>query len=888
MQDRDRFDRFERFEVLAPIDRRIIAYLMLFVALVILSSVSITLYTEYLWFLSVGYAEVFFTTIYYRLLTFATFFAISFPILVVNNVAIRRSSKEFLGEAIKIPFLLDFVISIVFSYVMSTRWLQFLYFRNSTDFDIKDPIFNMDVSFYVFKLPFVMDIIATVTVMVAISLLMSIIVYAYIFRWVESFEELKELFPTNGYIHLSSLILVLFTIASAYLYFFRFELLTSPHGVVNGAGYTDVFIRIPALLLSSIIAVATGIASFYFGVKRRVENIFTLLFVFLVFALIANVLLPFGVQKFQVEPNELTLEEKYIGYSIKFTHLAYGLDVKKRPYDVRYNLTIHSIERNRGTIDNIRLWDHRPLLNVYRQIQQIRTYYVINDVDVDRYQLEKYTQVMVSARELSTDLLPAKAKTWLNEHLIYTHGYGIVMSPVNAISKEGLPELIVYDIPLKGEINVSRPEIYYGELTKNYVIVNTLQQEFDYPAGERNVFTYYKGSGGVPIDSYFKKAIFSIKFGDVNLFLSKYITNESKIMFHREIRERISTIAPFLILDRDPYIVVIDGKLYWVVDAYTVLDKFPYSAKYSFFNYIRNPVKIFVDAYNGTVSFYVIQEEPVIKTLAKAYPTLFKKNMSREMKEHIRYPIDLFKIQAEIYKLYHMEEIETFYNREDVWEIPHEMFEDLTIEMEPYYVILNLPNSNKTEFILMLPFTPKGRDNIISWMAARCDENYGEIILYEFPKGKLVYGPMQIEARIDQNAEISKLFTLWGQGGSKIIRGNLLVIPIENSIIYVEPVYLRAERTQIPELRGVIVAYNEYLTMKETLESALQEVFGAKPEVEEEMKKGVEELVRESINVYSRAIDEIKRGNWSGFGEMFYKLGKILRQLNESFSKAMG
>ncbi len=878
-------DRFERLEVLAPIDKRIITYLILFVTIIVLSSVFITLYTEYLWFLSVNYVEIFLTTLYYRLLTFTIFFAISFSILFINNVAIRKASQEFLGEDVKIPHLLDFTISAIFSYAMSNKWLQLLYFKNSTNFNIKDPIFNIDVSFYVFKLPFINSVIILTSITLVISLIISIIAYAYIFRWVESFEELKELFPTNGYIHLSSLMLAIFFLTSAYFYFLRFELLTSPHGAVNGAGYTDVLIRIPALFISSALAVLVGIVSFYFGIKRNVEVVFTIIFIFLLFTLIANVLLPFGIQKFQVEPNELTLEKKYIDYSIKFTRTAYGLDVKKMPYNVEENLTIYSIERNRGTIDNIRLWDHRPLLNVYKQIQQIRTYYVINDVDVDRYYVDgKYTQIMVSARELSTDLLPSKAKTWLNKHLIYTHGYGVVMSPVNAVSKEGLPELIVHDVPPKGKINVTRPEIYYGELTKNYVVVNTLQKEFDYPAGEKNVFTYYNGNGGVPVDSYFKKVLFSIKFSDVNLFLSNYVTDKSKIMFHREIKDRISTIAPFLILDKDPYIAVINGRLYWIVDAYTVLDKFPYSAKYNFFNYIRNPVKVFVDAYNGTVDFYIVQNEPVIKTLAKAYPSLFKKEMDVEKRKHIRYPIDLFRIQAEIYATYHMDEAETFYNREDVWEIPHEMYEDLTIEMEPYYVILNLPKSNETEFVLMLPFTPKGRDNIISWMAARCDKNYGEIVLYEFPKGKLIYGPMQIEARIDQNAEISKLFTLWGQAGSKVIRGNLLVIPIENSIIYVEPVYLRAEKTQIPELRGVIVAYNEYLTMKETLDLALEELFGVKPKIETKTKD-VKELVKESIETYNKAIEEIKKGNWSGFGEMLNKLGRILNQLNESIKR---
>jgi len=874
----------EKLEVLAPIDKKIIAYLILFIALIILVNVFITLYTEYLWFLSVGYVDVFMTTLYYKILAFSIFFLISFSILFLNNLAIRRASREFLGESVKIPFLVDFLISIVFSYVLSNRWMELLYFQNSTDFNLLDPIFGMDISFYIFKLPFFYSIISTTFVMLIVSLLISVITYIFIFRWVKTLEELKELFPTNGYIHLSALIFALLTVTSAYLYFSRYELLTSPHGAVNGAGYTDVLIKIPALLLSSILALVIGMLSLYFGVKRKIENTFVLLFIFLLITLLINILIPFGIQKFQVEPNELVLEREYIEYSITFTRLAYGLDVKKVPYAAEENLSSYAIERNRGTIDNIRIWDHRPLLNVYKQIQQIRTYYVVNDVDVDRYYLKnKYTQIMISARELSTDLLPSKAKTWLNKHLIYTHGYGVVMSPVNAVSKEGLPELLVYDIPPKGQVNLSNPGIYYGELTNNYVVVNTLQQEFDYPSGERNVFTYYNGTGGVPVDSYLKKILFSMKFGDVNLFLSNYITDESKIMFHREIRDRVSTIAPFLILDNDPYIAVIDGKLYWIIDAYTVLGKFPYSVRYNFFNYIRNPVKVFVDAYNGTIEFYLIQDEPVIRTLAKAYPSLFKTNISEEKRKHIRYPIDLFRIQAEIYATYHMDDAETFYNREDVWEIPHEMYEDKTIEIEPYYVVLNLPESNITEFVLMLPFTPKGRDNIISWMAARCDENYGEIILYEFPKGKLVYGPMQIEARIDQNAEISKLFTLWGQAGSKVIRGNLLVIPIENSIIYVEPVYLRAEKTQIPELRGVIVAYNEVLTMKETLDRALEEIVGVKPEKKEEVEEeDVESLIKESIDIYNKAVEEIKKGSWSGFGEMFNKLGEILGKLNQS------
>jgi hypothetical protein len=420
------------------------------------------------------------------------------------------------------------------------------------------------------------------------------------------------------------------------------------------------------------------------------------------------------------------------------------------------------------------------------------------------------------------------------------------------------------------------------------VIVRTLQKEFDYPFGERNVFSIYNGSGGVVMDNFFKKLLFSLRFGDINLLLTGYTTPESRIMLHRQIMERAYTIAPYLRYDSDPYIAIIDGRLYWIIDAYTTLDNFPYSAAVIYgipLNYIRNSVKIFVDAYNGSVKFYVMSDEPVIRTLAKAFPELFVSadEMKEEERAHIRYPIDLFKIQAEIYSIYHMDDPRTFYNKEDVWEIPTELFEEKIVEMEPYYVIITI-EENRPEFLLMLPFSPKDRDNIISWMAARCDERYGELLLYEFPKGTLVYGPMQIEARIDQDPEISQIFTLWSQAGSRIIRGNLLVIPIDNSIIYVEPVYLRAENAQIPELRGVVVSYENRLVMKPDLQSSITYIFG-EVRVEEPAAEDLNSLAKLGVEVYQRALEEIRKGNWSGFGEMLERLGQILEKINSTVSK---
>ncbi len=860
-----------------------LAILVVFIALSL--GFALHLYTEYLWFEPLNLSSVFMAMLYYKAILFTVFFAIALVVLILNHLVLRKVSYE-LGEPLKFPLWANVLLALIVATLFSREWLKYVYFTNSVDFNLRDPIFGFDVSFYVFKLPFIQTTLFFFLTLLLLAILTSAVYYVFVFKDVKSFDEIKDRFPQAGYIHISLLLSGIFIFIAAYLYFSRFDLLTSPHGAVMGAGYTDVYVRLPAMGLIAILSLLLAVVSIYLGYKRNIEAM-PITIILLVFAVLLSIVVaPAVVQKLKVEPNEIVFEEEYIRYGIDFTRFAYGLDVKKMYYSAEDNLSVDTIERNRGTIDNVRIWDHRPLLSVYRQMQQIRTYYVVNDVDVDRYYIDgKYTQIMISARELSTDLLSARAKTWLNEHLIFTHGYGVVASPVNSITKVGLPDLIIEDIPPKGEKAIERPEIYYGELTNNYVIVKTKQKEFDYPLGEGNVLTTYNGSGGVKLDSYFKKLIYAIKFGDVKFLLSDYITTESRLMFHRNIIDRVSTIAPFFVYDRDPYIVIIDGKQYWIIDSYTTLEKFPYSARYPTFNYVRNPVKVFVDTYNGVAKFYVIQEEPVIRVLMKAFPDLFipADKMSEEERAHIRYPVDLFEVQAHIYATFHMDDAKTFYNREDVWEIPEEILEDDRVQMEPYYVILTLPGNDKPEFLLMLPFTPKGRDNIIAWLAARCDENYGELRLYEFPKGQLIYGPMQIEARIDQNADISKLFTLWGQVGSKVIRGDLLVIPIENSILYIEPIYLRAVNAQIPELRGVIVVYKDVLAMRPTLDEALVAVFGEEAEIVEE--ESVQNLVRQLVELYNSAREETGAGNWTGFGNYIEKLGDTINKLNQTVGR---
>ncbi len=855
--------------------------LILISTLTLLCYISVYVYTDYLWFESLGYGSVFVRMIEYRLLLFLIAFSLTLISLTLNAFMLKRATKEFLGEPVRYRHAVDAIISLIVAYAFSSKWLDLVYFLYGVKFGMRDPIFHEDVSFYVFRLPFVKLLLTLLAIDVFLCFVVSLLYYAYVFRWVTSFEELKGVFPQAGYTHLAILSFFSFLLTSSYLFVSRYDLLTSQHHVVSGANWVDVHVLIPAMTCMSVVSVGFGIASLYYG-RNGFESLGFIFVSFVVLLILALIFVPFTFQKFKVEPNELRMEWKYIGYGINYTNFAYGLDeVKSRLYPVYENLTMEKVEKNRGTIENIRLWDHRPIKEVFKQLQQIRPYYVIHDVDVDRYVIDgKYTEVMVAARELSTSLLPSAAKTWVNEHLIYTHGYGIVMAPVNAVSKEGLPEFVVEDIPPKGKLRITQPRIYFGELTDDYVIVDTKQKEFDYPLGGKNVFTTYRGKAGVRL-SGLNRLLFAMRFGDVNIVLSKYITSNSRILLHRNILDRVKTIAPFLEYDEDPYVAVINGRLYWIIDAYTTLDDFPYSAKYDTklgeINYVRNSVKVFVDAYNGTVDFYVVNNEPVVRTLERAFP-IFKHGMGVEKRRHVRYPVDLFEIQAEVYAVYHMKNVETFYNREDVWDIPYEIYEGKRIRMEPYYVILSL--DGKPEFVLMLPFTPKGRENMIAWMCARCDRNYGQILVYEFPKGKLVFGPMQIEARIDQNPVISKLFTLWGQVGSRVIRGNLLVIPIEGSIIYVEPVYLKAEETQIPELRGVIVAYDDKLVMKPTLEEALKAVFGR--EVRENVTKPIGSIVRECVEVYKKAVEGAREGNWTEFGTMLDRLGRLLQALNES------
>ncbi len=870
--------------------------------------VGIDLYTNYLWFINIGYVSVFLTILKTKIVLWIIGTILFFLFAYFNvKVALKNSlNKEI--ELTGLTFLLVFIFSIFMGIVASAGWEVVLRYFDQVPFNLADPIFSKDIGFYVFTLPFYLYVKNVLFLgLVGVGLVVFGIYFLSSGGLVRDSDDYGNfrleipIFSTKAINHILLLGGFAFLLISVSYLLDRYSILYSARGAIYGAGYTDVNVDLPVRTLMAVLSFITALlffASIKLGkTKLPVAGVALLLIVGILGGTLSGV-----VQQYKVAPDESNLERPYIINNIKFTKEAYGLtDLKEVPFPANYNLTYEDIIENNKTIDNIRLWDWRPLRTTYEQKQEIRTYYDFNDVDVDRYNINgSYTQVMLSARELNSKLLTEKS--WVNTHLAFTHGYGISMSPVRDVAKEGLPVMYVADIPPRSKFfNITEPGIYYGELTDEYVITRTTTKEFDYPKGTENVYGTYDGKGGIEFSSIFRRIIIAAHFGSINILVSNSIKSDSRILFYRNIRERVSVIAPFLIYDSDPYVVLSGGRIYWIIDAYTVTDRYPYSEPYSRINYIRNSVKVVIDAYDGTVDFYIFDEnDPIIQTYSNIFKGLFKPStdMPEDLRSHVRYPEDLFSIQASKYAVYHMNDPGVFYNKEDVWQVPREKYEAETVDMEPYYLITKLPGEKKEEFIILLPFTPKNKPNMIAWMAARADAPYyGEKIVYNFQKGELIYGPIQIEARIDQDPEISELFTLWGQGGSKVIRGNLLVIPVENSLLYVEPVYIKAEEAEgsIPELKRVIVAFGDRLTMQKTLEDALAVVFGEAAAVEggvEKAEKQVgkkkrgtavtpEELLDEAIFYYAEAQKYLKEGDWAGYGTSLEKLNETLWELQK-------
>lgn len=919
-----------KYRIMRNIKMPIILVVVLLVVVYLLN-LFLNYYGEWLWFNNMNYGSVFDTMILAKVTSFAVFFLVFVLFAAIQiRIAYQRGSlsRPFISLKVDDPrqFILPFyqgkgiawfwavLILFIGSLMGSTavdQWSDFLKFIHASSFGISEPIFGKDAGFYIFKLPTYQFVTGWYLFMVGLTF-MAVLISYYLD---DAISSAGTNFQSSRLVkrHLISLS-GFFVLGISVMYFLKlYDILYSSHGAAYGPSYVDVNAHIPAYWVISILSIVITLLLFLSPVIRTKKIIIYAAGVW-VFALVGFVwIYPAIIEQYIVKPNELQKETPYILNNIKLTREAYGLNkIKVEPFPVDQSITYKDIQENKNTIDNIRLWDRRPLIQTYKQIQEIRLYYNFKSVAVDRYHFDKYTQVAMAARELPVSQIPDRAQTWVNKHLIFTHGYGVVMSPVNEIASNGMPNLFIKDIPptTTKPLSLKQMGIYYGEESDQYVLVNTKAKEFDYPKGDDNVYTSYSGKGGVRISSYFKRFVYAWKFSDLKILLTDYLTDQSRIMFHRNISELDQTIAPFLSYDSEPYLVVgEDGQLYWIHDAYTTSNMFPYSEPVKkgmgerSINYINNSVKVVINAYDGDVSYYVINpKDPIIQTYQKIYPKLFKpfSEMPDFLKSHIRYPSDLFNIQAEMYNVYHMTDPKVFYNQEDYWEIPNELVNNVQQKMFPYHIIMRLPNAKEEEYILMLPLTPSKKDNMIAWMCARCDApNYGDLIVYSLPKDKLIYGPTQIEARINQQPDISAELTLWGQQGSQVFKGNQLIIPIKNSFLYVEPIYLQSEQGQIPELKRVIVTYNDQIEMKETLEEALQAIFnssGQQDSVSVKQITGIEKTVNttlsskagEALDHYNKATEYLKQGNWAAYGKELQEMKDVLTRMSQGKINAVG
>ena len=877
----------------------------------------VPLYTDWLWFGEVGYVGIFLKILSLRGSLF-TAVAVGVLVFLYANLtfAARTARPDVLweledqlglpGRVIIEPLIRRFlpVILLLIAFASgvraSARWQSVLAYLNAVPFGTTDPLFGRDLAFFVFDLPFFRRVLGWATTLVVATLVLTAVIYVLQRSLVLTSRGPRLAAGARSHLLVLGALLLVLTGISFWLD--RFELVYSARGIIFGASYTDVHASLPVLgvlaVLSLLCAVAC-LAQLGTGGLRLVAGGVAVLAVVWVGGL---GIYPALLQRFSVTPNELNAERPFIVHNIRMTRQAYGLDrIEEREFPADDRLDAKALERNAPTIKNIRLWDYRPLQRTLAQLQEIRTYYKFQDVDNDRYLVNgEYRQLMLSARELSYPHL--QSRIWINEHLTFTHGYGVVVAPVNRVTAEGLPEFLVQDIPpraAEGFPKITRPEIYYGEISNEYALVRTRSQELDYPAGDQNVYSQYAGSGGVAISSWLRKLAFAARFGEIKMLLSNDLTPESRIMMYRTIGQRVRQIAPFFHYDRDPYLVVTgDGRLTWMLDGYTTTDRYPYSDPVrGLGNYIRNSVKVTIDAYDGRVAFYLADPtDPIVRAYAAGFPGLLKplSALPEDLRRHIRYPEDFFAIQARKYATYHMLDPQVFYNKEDLWAVPRRTIEGRDREMEPYFTIMRMPNEAREEFILLTLFNPSRRDNMIAWLAARSDPpNYGRLVVYNFPKQKLVYGPRQIDARIDQDPVISQQLALWNQRGSTVIRGSLLAIPVDQSLIYVQPLYLAAsEQGALPELRRVIVAYGNQIAMEPTLEQSLARIFTgtvtptpaaaattSAPGAARPAPSALSAGAQRALEIYNRAQEALRKGDWAQYGAEQKRLEEALRSL---------
>lgn len=877
---------------------------------------SINILVDYQWFNEVGYLPIYFTKLIAILKLMVPTFLVVFIVLILYYKSllpnIRRLRKVVEVDKIKekrgfkIFLLIDFVISLMFSISFSTTyWYKILEFTSSTSFNLKDPIFNKDISFYVFKLPLIQSLYNSSLSLVILLAIGTFVLYAILTakdkvfdRRVEvgsqSFKSLTSGITGFAGKQLAVLAALTMLIISLGYMINGWNLVYSPRGIVFGASYTDVAVSLKFFRAITVIAFISAFIVFFSIIAKKVKPII-LSIIFIVVLMVGESVVAGVVQQFFVQSNEKTLEKPYIEHNIDFTKKAFNLDnIASENFQVKNELSIENLKENQDTIDNIKVNSYRPALEFYNQFQYIRYYYKFNDIDIDRYMINnKYNQVFIAARELDFEKLDQNSITWQNKHLAYTHGYGIVMSKVNSVTSEGQPNFVMSNIPIENKTNISinNPRIYFGEGNNDYSIVNTKLGEIDYPVGGENVTNNYDGSAGLNM-TFLNKLLFVLKEQNYKFILSNDITKDSKIILHKNIVDRVKTIAPFLQYDKDPYVVISNNQLYWIMDAYTVSDKYPFSQPTNGINYIRNSVKVVIDAYNGTTNFYIVDEnDPIAVTYSKIFPALFKKTseLSEDLRAHFKYPEDIFTIQCNVLGRYHVSDPGVFYNGDDVWSIAadQEKVDDKEVLNEASYVTMKLPNGSKEEMVVLNYFNTKGRDNMVAMFGARMDgENYGKMFLYEFPTGGTIYSPMLFKQKVNQDPVISKELSLWDTKGSQVQFGDILIVPIQNSLLYVEPLYLRASgEKSIPEMKNVIVGYGDKIVLAPNIETALKNLFNFESGNTDKPTTPGGNVVNMDINkvkeAYNKAIEAQKNGDWAKYGEYINELGKLIEELSK-------
>ena len=883
------------------------------------------LLVDWWWFQEIGYQVVFTRELVTRLLLFLVVGGLSFGVLYFNLRLAQRGLVPY-------PVVLRFTqaaprvdlstplrrltlpvclfLGLMAGLAAIPAWDLVLRVAYATPFGIKDPVFSRDIGYYVFTLPGIRAGLGFLSALLVISLITLLPVYALRGDIIPGGGPRRtprlRIEPTAG-MHLAILLAALFLTTALRLWLVDIPgLLYSTTGPLVGASYTDLHATLPALRVSAVVAVLSAVAVLFGGARRELGRYAVLAIGgYLAVAFVGRGLFPGFMQKFVVAPTELTRETPYLRYHIAATRQAWGLDsVEVKELGGGADLTLADIRANAPTIENVRLWDRDPLLQTFGQLQEIRTYYDFVSVDDDRYWIDqKYRQVLLSPRELNVRSLPTR--TFINEHLTFTHGMGLTMSPVNQVTSEGLPVLFIKDLPpvSTASLKITRPQIYYGELANEYVFTGTKQREFDHPSGEKNVYASYQGKGGVPIGNVIRRAIFATHFGSSKILFSGDMTNETRVLYNRTIMDRAKKALPFLFFDRDPYLVIAgDGTLKWILDAYTATDDYPYAQTLQDgTNYMRNSVKLVIDAYDGTLAAYVsAPSDPLIQTWAKIFPGIFvpMDRMPADLRAHIRYPDGIYRIQTGLYTTYHMDDPDDFYHREDQWQIPVAPEAQGAVPFMRH-IVMRLPEEKNAEYIYMVPFTPRGKDNLAAWMAARNDgAEYGRLRVYRLSRQSLAYGPQQIVNRINQDTEVSRQVSLWDQRGSRVIRGDLLVIPIEEAILYVQPLYLQAEGGRIPELKRVVVTYQNRVVMRETLDEGLAELFGGavgskRPAVSANaaqptptaqpstLDSRLSTLLEEARRHYDAALDAQRNIDWARYGEEMRQLGEVLQQIGK-------